>query len=64
MNATDRLHALQARLQESGVVDVKFFFSKNDASPTKVVNDVVNVLDAMLNGRTLPFNGVGDSVRA
>ncbi|MDQ7314012.1 hypothetical protein O0I63_01565 [Stenotrophomonas sp. Sm8] len=63
MNASDRLHALQARLQERGVVDVKFFFSKDGATPTKVANDAVNVLEAMLSGRTLPFNGVGDSVR-
>ncbi|MFK3846595.1 hypothetical protein [Stenotrophomonas sp. NPDC078853] len=63
MNANERLRSLQASLGDRGVVDVKFFFSKDGATPTKVVSDVVNVLDAMLNGRTLPFNGVGDSVR-
>lgn len=64
MNATDRLSALEGRLREHGAVDVKFFFSKEGATPTRVVNDAVTVLEAMLGGRTLPFNGVGDSVRA
>lgn len=64
MNASDRLSGLQAALAEQGVVDVKFFFSKDGASPTKVVNDVVNVLEALMEGRTQKFAGIGDTVRA
>ncbi|PBJ83744.1 hypothetical protein CMZ84_04445 [Lysobacteraceae bacterium NML93-0399] len=64
MNANVKLQAVEAALKERGVVDVKFFFNKEGGSPTKVANDVVNVLNAMLDGKTLPFNGVGDSRRA
>lgn len=63
MNATNRLKGLQSALKDEGVVDVKFFFSKDGAPPTKVVSDVINVLDAMLRRRTQKFSGVGDSVR-
>jgi len=63
MSANEKLKGLQAELAERGVVDVKFFFSKEGASPTKVASDVTNVLEAMLQNRTRPFDGVGDSVR-
>lgn len=64
MSAENKLKALEASLSERGVVDVKFFFAKDGSSPTKVASDVANVLEAMLEGRTTPFAGVGDSVRA
>lgn len=64
MSAKARLQALEAALRTRGVVDVKFFFSNDGASPTKVVSDVVNVLEAMLEGRMSRFAGIGDSVRA
>ncbi len=62
--ATDRLSKLQAALRDRGVVDVKFFLSKEEATPSKVANDAMNLLEAMLEGRTRPFTGLGDSVRA
>lgn len=60
MNATEKLKALQGQLAERGVVDVKFFFSKYGPTPTKVTSDVINVLEAMLGGKTRAFDGVGD----
>jgi len=60
MSAKEKLKALEAQLRERSVVDVKFFFSKDGSSPTKVASDVVTVLEAMLNGKTLKFDGVGD----
>lgn len=63
MSATNKLQALEAALNERGVVDVKFFFAKDGSSPSKVRSDVACVLDAMLNNRTIQFNGVGDSRR-
>ena len=61
MSATEKLRGLESALKQRGVVDVKFFFSKDGATPTKVANDVVNVLDAMLKNRTYKFDGIGDS---
>lgn len=63
MSAETRLQVLETALRERGVVDVKFFFSKDGATPTKVVSDVANVLEAMLADRTIPFEGIGDSVQ-
>jgi len=60
MNAKTKLQSLETALRDSGVVDVKFFFSNNGATPSKVGSDVANVLEAMLAGRTINFNGVGD----
>lgn len=64
MSAKHKLQALEAALKERGVVDVKFFFSNEGASPTKVASDAATVLEAMLQGKTIKFNGLGDSVHA
>lgn len=64
MSANEKLRGLESALKERGVVDVKFFFSKDGATPTKVASDVVNVLEAMLKNRTYKFEGIGDSVAA
>ena len=61
---TDRLSRLQEALNAKGVVDVKFFQSKEQATPSKVSNDAMNLLEAMFNNRTREFTGLGDSVRA
>ena len=61
MSANDKLRGVEAALKSAGVVDVKFFFSKDGATPTKVASDVVNVLDAMLNNRVFKFDGIGDA---
>ena len=64
MSAKERLQKLQTALQERGVVDVKFFFSKQrNASLATVANDVADVVDAMLQKRYKAHAGVGDSVR-
>lgn len=61
MNAKDRLKSLEQQLKDRGVVDVKFFFSRNHKPLTGVVADVTNVLDAVVNGRFDKAKRLGDA---
>lgn len=56
-----RLGALETRLRENGVVDVKFDFVKTDISLSETANHVADVLEAILDKHTKKFVGLGDS---
>jgi len=60
MNAKARLQALEAALRKRGVVDVKFFFTKNGGSLSELATDAADVLQAILEGRTRKFTGLND----
>jgi hypothetical protein len=64
MSAKEKLQALEAALKERGVVDVKFFFNHTKKPLTGVVSDVVEVLEAVVEGRHCALKPLGDSVRA
>lgn len=55
-----RLAAIETKLRERGVVDVKFDFAKMDASLSQVANDCADMLEAVLAKRTRKFTGLGD----
>lgn len=57
-----RLEALDVKLKERGVVDVKFHADYTQPFE-KVAEDVITVLEAVLAGKTRPMPPVGDSVR-
>ena len=63
MNAKTMLRGLEATLKERGVVDVKFFFDHNRKPLTGVVSEVVEMLDAVVDGRFDKAPAFGDSVR-
>lgn len=75
--AKERLENITEKLKERGVVDVKFAWNgtMNFTDPSKpilqlsaestlenIVDDISDILEAMLNGNTTPFEGIGDSV--
>ena len=62
-NAKQKVRALEAKLRERGVVDVKFFFDHTKKPLTGVVSDVVDVLDAVVCNRFERAKPLGDSVR-
>ncbi len=64
MNAKTKLQALQAKLEERGVVDVKFFFDHTKKPLTGVTSDVTQVLEAVVQKRFASAKPLGDSVRA
>lgn len=55
----ERLMGLEQRLRERGVVDVKFHRTGNN--PQQMAEDICDALEAVLDGKTVPFNGLGDS---
>lgn len=65
-DATVRLTELQQRLQDKGVVDVKFFKTEEftKAAPLRRAIEIINILEAVLDGRTTPAAPFGDSVRS
>jgi hypothetical protein len=64
MSANERLQGLQTALDESGVQDVKFFFScSSDTPASHVVADAEHVLRAYLDGNVRDLPILGDSVR-
>jgi hypothetical protein len=57
-----RLDALSERLKERGVVDVKFHVDKSgNPSADKVASDAADFIEAILDGKTKPCFGIGDS---
>ena len=62
-NAKQKVKALEAKLRERGVVDVKFFFDHTKKPLTGFVSDVVDVLDAVVCNRFERAKLLGDSVR-
>lgn len=62
MSAKERLQALEAALEERGVVDVKFFFTNaNNGALSTITNDVADALEDVLAGRVEEFAGLGDT---
>lgn len=57
-----RLAALDEKLRERGVVDVKLHADYTQPFE-KVAEDVITFLEAILDGRTRPMPPLGDSVR-
>lgn len=65
MNAKERLQALEAKLRERGVVDVKFFFSLGpSAALSAVASEVADVLDAVMAGEYEEFGPLNDGAIA
>ena len=61
-----RVENCEQRMRERGVVDVKFF--KNypeyrNLTPDQQMNELCDVIEAMLDGRYTPAEPLGDSVR-
>jgi hypothetical protein len=57
-----RLDNLSERLKERGVVDVKLHVDKSgNPSVDKVASDVADFIEAILDGKTKPCFGIGDS---
>lgn len=63
MSAKEKLKALEAQLRDRGVVDVKFFFDHGTKGLTGVANDVIEVLEAYVQGRFDVAAPIGDSAR-
>jgi hypothetical protein len=61
MNAKARLQGLEAALRESGVVDVKFFFTNTSEALSVIASDAADALQAVLDGNVSDFAGLGDS---
>ena len=57
-----RLEGLEQRVKDRGVVDVKFDADYSQGAE-KVGNDMADVLEAVLDGKTRPALPIGDSVR-
>lgn len=61
-----RVENVEARMRERGVVDVKFFKDREKylkLSPNEQMNEVCDVIEAMLDGRCKPAEPLYDSVR-
>ncbi len=61
-----RLKDIERRLEDRGIVDVKFAFDRfTEATVTKdkMLADVCDVLEAVLNGDSTPAEPFGDSAR-
>ncbi len=60
-----RVQNVQQRLHDRGVVDIKFFKSPEyyTLSPSAQANELCDVLEAVLDGRSTPAEPLGDSVR-
>lgn len=63
MSAKEKLKALEAQLRERGVVDVKFFFDHGTNGLKSVANDVIEFLQAYVDGRFDDAAPIGDSYR-
>lgn len=62
MNLKDRCDNLSKRLQERGVVDVKFHYDRPvTASLSTLVDEVEDIVNAILEGRHKPMAPLGDS---
>lgn len=71
----DELDALQEQMRERGVVDVKIAYSTErlqqlreavielDRVRKVMVDDTITFIQAVLDGKTTPHTGIGDSVR-
>lgn len=58
----ERLTNLEARLKERGVVDVKLHVDNTTGATTdQVAAEAAAFLEAILDGKTKPFFGIGDS---
>jgi hypothetical protein len=67
MSAKERLQAVQARLQERGVHDVKFCFAKgvSENPADDVMAKVAVFMEAYENGKRVPLTKIGGvSLRA
>lgn len=63
MNAKERLQALEGKLRDRGVVDVKFFFGLGTTSLGTAVSEAADVFDAILAKRFDKMPALGDSAR-
>lgn len=63
MNAKERLQALEGKLRDRGVVDVKFFFGLGTTSLGAAVSEAADVFDAILAERFDKMPSLGDSAR-
>jgi len=64
MSAKERLQGLQAKLQECGVVDVKFFFSGSASTPlSQFAADAADVLQAYLDGHATILHAPKNSAK-
>lgn len=60
-----RLKEIQKRLEDRGVVDIKFTYDRSSPNFTrnKVAEDMIHVLEAYLDGKCVELYDLGDSVR-
>lgn len=58
-----RIEELEEKLKSRGVVDIKFHVEKSEVTFSCVTENVCEFLEAMLEGKTRPFKGIGDSVK-
>jgi hypothetical protein len=61
---TERLTALRADLERSGVVDVKFYFNKRSLSelaPSEVAAKVADFLECYMSGKGTKVDAIGDT---
>lgn len=65
VEARAKMQELEGRLRERGVVDIHFFKTPdfNGLSELERSRQICEVVESVLEGRTTPFKGVGDSAR-
>lgn len=57
-----RIDALQKKINESGIVDIKWTLSPTfDGDPNKLAEDMCHMLEAHFEGRMRPLPPIGDS---
>lgn len=62
-----RVHEVEQRLRDRGVVDIKFFKDRVQylqLTPSQQVNQLCDVVEAMLDGKSSLAAPFGDSVRS
>lgn len=66
MSADEKLLAVQNRLQEAGVLDVKFYFQPGVGkfSPSQVKEEVAEVLGCLFDGAYRQVDSIQESVLA
>lgn len=65
MNPTDRLSAVQSTLQNSGVVDVKFYFARGSTQSLPLdefADKAANFLEAYSSGKGKPLDLAAENI--
>lgn len=58
----DRIDAIQKRLDEKGIIDIKFFFDNEVPVTPETLEEILVILELHTRGESKPLEAIGDKL--